>query len=80
VFGPETPIGHAPRISSTGRCAVASARPYEVGRRGIVHERRNPAVAPDGDGWRAVVALRDRVAADIAAHCPELHYVVRRVG
>ena len=27
--------------------------------------------APEGDGWRAVVALRDRVADAIAAHCGE---------
>ena len=28
-------------------------------------------IAPEGDGWRAVVALRDRVADAIAAHCGE---------
>jgi 1-acyl-sn-glycerol-3-phosphate acyltransferase len=28
-------------------------------------------IAPEGEGWRAVVALRDRVADAIAAHCGE---------
>jgi hypothetical protein len=26
---------------------------------------------PEGEGWRAVVELRDKVAAQIAAHCGE---------
>jgi len=30
-----------------------------------------PPVLPQGDGWRAVVDLRDRVADAIAAHCGE---------
>ena len=42
-----------------------------VPRPGPVHLWIGEAVAPDGNGWRAVVALRDRVATDIAAHCPE---------
>jgi fatty-acyl-CoA synthase len=42
-----------------------------VPRPGPVHLWIGEAVAPDGNGWHAVVALRDRVAADIAAHCPE---------
>jgi hypothetical protein len=42
-----------------------------VPRPGRIHLWIGDAVAPEGDGWRAVVALRDRVAADIAAHCPE---------
>jgi len=42
-----------------------------VPRPGRIHLWIGDAVAPDGEGWRAVVALRDRVAADIAAHCPE---------
>jgi 1-acyl-sn-glycerol-3-phosphate acyltransferase len=29
------------------------------------------AVHPEGEGWRAVVSLRDRVAEQIAAHCGE---------
>jgi 1-acyl-sn-glycerol-3-phosphate acyltransferase len=28
-------------------------------------------IAPEGDGWRAIVCLRDRVAEAIAAHCGE---------
>jgi 1-acyl-sn-glycerol-3-phosphate acyltransferase len=28
-------------------------------------------IAPAGEGWRAVVALRDRVADEVAAHCGE---------
>ena len=28
-------------------------------------------IAPDGEGWRAIVALRDQVAEAIAAHCGE---------
>jgi len=42
-----------------------------VPRPGRIHLWIGDAVAPEGEGWRAVVALRDRVAADIAAHCPE---------
>jgi 1-acyl-sn-glycerol-3-phosphate acyltransferase len=44
---------------------------HMVPRPGPVHLWIGDAVAPDGNGWQAVVALRDRVAADIAAHCPE---------
>ena len=28
-------------------------------------------IAPEGDDWHAVVALRDKVAEQIAAHCGE---------
>jgi 1-acyl-sn-glycerol-3-phosphate acyltransferase len=38
---------------------------------GPVHLWIGEPIAPEGEGWRAVVALRDRVAAEIAAHCPE---------
>ena len=42
-----------------------------VPRPGRAHLWIGDAIAPAGEGWRAVVELRDRVAADIAAHCPE---------
>ena len=40
-------------------------------RPGPIHLWIGDPIAPEGQGWRAVVALRDRVAAEIAAHCPE---------
>jgi 1-acyl-sn-glycerol-3-phosphate acyltransferase len=40
-------------------------------RAGRVHLRVGPPVAPEGVGWKAVVARRHRVAAEIAAHCGE---------
>jgi fatty-acyl-CoA synthase len=40
-------------------------------RRGPVHLRVGAPVHPEGAGWREVVALRDKVAAEIAAHCGE---------
>jgi hypothetical protein len=30
-----------------------------------------PPIAPEGEGWHAMVALRDRVAEAIAAQCGE---------
>jgi 1-acyl-sn-glycerol-3-phosphate acyltransferase len=42
-----------------------------VPRPGPIHLWIGEGAAPDGNGWQAVVALRDRVAAEIAAHCPE---------
>jgi 1-acyl-sn-glycerol-3-phosphate acyltransferase len=42
-----------------------------VPRPGRAHLWIGDAIAPAGEGWRAVVELRDRVAADIAAHSPE---------
>jgi fatty-acyl-CoA synthase len=40
-------------------------------RPGPIHLWVGPPLFPDGDGWRAVVSLRDRVADQIAAHFPE---------
>jgi 1-acyl-sn-glycerol-3-phosphate acyltransferase len=40
-------------------------------RPGAIHLWIGPAIAPVGDGWRAVVELRDAVAATIAEHCGE---------
>ena len=40
-------------------------------RPGPIHLWIGEAIAPEGEGWRAVVALRDRVADQIAAHCGE---------
>jgi 1-acyl-sn-glycerol-3-phosphate acyltransferase len=40
-------------------------------RPGPIHLWIGDPIAPEGQGWRAVVTLRDRVAAEIAAHCPE---------
>jgi 1-acyl-sn-glycerol-3-phosphate acyltransferase len=42
-----------------------------VPRPGRVHLWIGEPISPEGEGWRAVVALRDRVAAEIAAHSPE---------
>lgn len=42
-----------------------------VPRPGPVHLWIGEPISPEGEGWRAVVALRDRVAAEIAAHSPE---------
>jgi 1-acyl-sn-glycerol-3-phosphate acyltransferase len=42
-----------------------------VPRPGTIHLRVGAPVAPEGVGWQAVVALRDRVAAEIAEHCGE---------
>jgi fatty-acyl-CoA synthase len=42
-----------------------------VVRPGSVHLRVAPPIAPDGNDWRALVALRDRVAEAIAARCGE---------
>ncbi len=40
-------------------------------RPGPIHLWVGEPIAPEGDGWRAVVALRDRVAEAIAAHTGE---------
>jgi 1-acyl-sn-glycerol-3-phosphate acyltransferase len=40
-------------------------------RPGPIHLWVGPSLVPEGDGWHAVVALRDRVADQIAAHLPE---------
>lgn len=40
-------------------------------RPGPLHLWIGPPIAPDGEGWRAVVQLRDRVAEAIAANCGE---------
>ncbi|HUG53000.1 MAG TPA: AMP-binding protein [Vicinamibacteria bacterium] len=40
-------------------------------RPGPIHLWMGTPLAPEGDGWRAVVALRDRVADAIASHCGE---------
>jgi fatty-acyl-CoA synthase len=42
-----------------------------IPRPGRIHLWVGAPIAPEGDGWRAVVALRDRVAAEIAAHSGE---------
>jgi fatty-acyl-CoA synthase len=40
-------------------------------RRGPIHVRVGAPAQPEGVGWREIVALRDRVAGEIAAHCGE---------
>ncbi len=40
-------------------------------RPGRVHLWVGAPIAADGSGWKAIVALRDRVAEEIAAHCGE---------
>jgi fatty-acyl-CoA synthase len=40
-------------------------------RPGPIHLWVGTPLRPEGDGWPAVVALRDRVASEIAAHCGE---------
>jgi 1-acyl-sn-glycerol-3-phosphate acyltransferase len=42
-----------------------------VPRPGPVELWIGPPIAPAGDGWRSVVALRDRVVDAVAAHCGE---------
>jgi 1-acyl-sn-glycerol-3-phosphate acyltransferase len=42
-----------------------------IPRPGPVHLWIGEPIPPEGDGWRAVVSLRDRVAAEIAGHDPE---------
>ncbi|HET9315400.1 MAG TPA: 1-acyl-sn-glycerol-3-phosphate acyltransferase, partial [Vicinamibacteria bacterium] len=46
-------------------------RPWWAPRPGPVRIWIGHAVRPEGEGWRAVVSLRDRVAEQIAAHCGE---------
>ena len=41
-------------------------------RPGRVHLWIGAPIAPEGDDWRAAVALRDRVAEAVAAHCGEI--------
>lgn len=38
---------------------------------GRIHLWVGRQVAPEGSGWHAIVSLRDRAAAEIAAHCAE---------
>jgi 1-acyl-sn-glycerol-3-phosphate acyltransferase len=40
-------------------------------RPGRIRLRIGAPIVPEGSGWRAIVALRDRVAEAIAAHCGE---------
>jgi 1-acyl-sn-glycerol-3-phosphate acyltransferase len=42
-----------------------------IPRPGPIHLWIGEPIPPAGDGWRAVVALRDRVATEIAAHSSE---------
>jgi fatty-acyl-CoA synthase len=57
-------------LALTGTRGVLRAG-WRLPRPGRIHLWVGPPVVPEGDGWRAVVALRDRVADVIASHCGE---------
>jgi 1-acyl-sn-glycerol-3-phosphate acyltransferase len=65
----ETGVAIVP-LALTGTRAVLRAG-QALPRPGPIHLWIGDPVPAEGDGWRAVVALRDRVAAEIAAHDPE---------
>ncbi len=49
-------------------------------RPGRVHLWIGPPMRPEGDDWRAAVALRDKVADAVAAHCGEMRLDILAAG
>src|SRR5205814_10709644 len=64
----ETGVPVVPLALSGTRAVLRAGQ--AVPRPGPIHLWIGASIPADGEGWRAVVALRDRVAADIAAHLP----------